>query len=286
MKVIKSYRALKLSILFILVQFVSVYGEEISPFVLMTIPKSGSHLTIKALYHMTGGTPVWHTRFPSLFCISPKDGFLYTHLVISKDLEEDYLYLHNLKRILNIRDLRDVCVSMVGHILKMPWPGMTRHEIERFKKMSFDEQLMFVIQYNYEIQPNDPIALQVSLIKIAEQAVAYFYNRNILVCKYENLVGEEGAGSLNNQIEELRKIAYYLNIPELSEESLFSIAKSLYGDEADVFTQKGFEHYKSTFARGQIGSWKKVFKEAHKEAFKKTLGRALIELGYEQGFDW
>lgn len=265
---------------------VGLNGKEASPFVLMTIPKSGSHLVIKALHYMTGGVPVWHTRFPSLFCIPTKDGFLYTHLVISKDLEEDYLYLPKLKRIINIRDLRDVCISMVGHILKMPWPGMTKDQIENFKKMSFDDQLMFVIQYNYEIQPNDPIALQVSLKKIAEQAVTYCNNKKILVCRYENLVGVEGGGSARDQFDELRKITDYLDIRDFSDDDLWGIATRLYGNQIDVFKQKGFEHYESTFRRGRIGAWKEMFKEEHKDAFKKTLGQALIDLGYEKDFNW
>lgn len=261
-------------------------GKETSPFVLLTIPKSGSHLTIKALHHLTGGVPVWHTRFPSLSYISPKDGFLYTHLVIPKSLEEDYACLPNLKKIFNIRDLRDVAVSMVGHILQMPWPGMTEDEIESFREMSFDDQLLFVIEYDYEVKPNDPIALQVSLRKIAEQSVEYYNRKDVLVCRYENLVGPQGGGASSTQIEELRKIADYLNIPNVSDENLYHIGLCLYGNQMDVFKKKGFEHYASTFRQGKIGSWKKNFKKDHKEAFKKVFGQALIDLGYEKDLNW
>src|SRR5260370_636951 len=60
------------------------------PFTLLTIPKSGSHLIIKALHLLTGGGPIWHTKFPSLYTIPVNEGFLYTHLCISPLLERDY----------------------------------------------------------------------------------------------------------------------------------------------------------------------------------------------------
>jgi hypothetical protein len=259
---------------------------ETSPFVLITIPKSGSHLTIKALYHLTGGTPVWHTRFPSLACISPKDGFLYTHLVIHKCLEEDYEALPQLKKILNIRDLRDVAISMIGHIMEMPWPGMTEDEIEEFREMPFDDQLMFVIKYDYEIKPTDPIALQVSLPKIAEQAIKFYQKPDVLVCRYENLVGAQGGGTSSAQVEELRKMASHLSIVNVSDDDLFHIGLCIYGNHMDVFKNKGFEHYASTFRKGKTGGWKRVFKAEHKEAFKERFGQALIDLGYEQDLNW
>lgn len=286
MRVTRSCILLKTIVLFILIHIGTLCGNQCSPFVLLTIPKSGSHLTIKALHYLTGGTPVWHTRFPSLFCIAPKDGFLYTHFVISKSLEEDYSYLPNLKKIINIRDLRDVAVSMVGHILQMPWPGMTEEEVEDFRDMSFDEQLLFVIQYKYEIKPNDPIALQVSLIKITEQALEYIHKKDVLVCRYEDLVGQQGGGSSTKQIGLLSKIVQYLDMAHRSEEELFNISLCLYGNHQDVFKKKGFEHYQSTFREGKIGSWEKVFKEEHKDAFKKTYGQALIDLGYEKDLNW
>lgn len=154
--------------------------QQIAPFALLTIPKSGSHLTIKALHFMTGGVAVWHTRFPSVYCVPARDGFLYTHLCLSPELEEDYSYLPSLKKIINVRDLRDVSISMVRQIIKGSWPGMTAAQRTAFKNMSFDEQLLFVINYDYEVDEVAQVApnsLQVSLLKVAEQAVRFCNNK-------------------------------------------------------------------------------------------------------------
>src|SRR5579872_611870 len=131
-------------------------NDSISPFTLLTVPKSGSHLIIKALYLMTGGGPIWHTKFPSLYTIPIEEGFLYTHLCISPLLEGDYAQLPELKKIINVRDLRDVCISIIQQIRKGPWPGMTAHQRDAFLELPFDEQLHFVIDFDYDTQEVAP----------------------------------------------------------------------------------------------------------------------------------
>ncbi len=172
-------------------------GAEISPFALVTIPKSGSHMVIKALHSLTGGVPVWHTNFPSVYCIPPEEGFLYTHLCLSPQLEKNYMELRKLKKIINVRDLRDVCISIVRQIGRNAWPGMSHETRMAFKKLPFDEQLLFVMNYEYDVEEVAgfaPDSLQVSIRKVAEQAVRYSNDPKFLVCKYEDLVGEEGGG--------------------------------------------------------------------------------------------
>lgn len=258
---------------------------EVAPFVLVTIPKSGSHLIIKALYFMTGGVPLWHTRFLAGRYIPASEGFLYTHFCVSPALERDYSRNPRLKKIVNIRDLRDVCISMISQILKGTWPGLSAEAMRAFKKMSFDEQLLFVINHDYELDKLSPNALQVSIAKVAEQAVRYCNDRNILTCKFENLVGAEGGGTREDQIKELKRIADYLNIPA-SEDSLWKISMQLHGVTFDPFGKQGFKNFKSTFHSGKIGKWKTAFREEHKSAFKQKLGEALIALGYEKDDTW
>ncbi len=260
-------------------------NESIEPFTLLTIPKSGSHLTIKALHFMTGGVPIWHTKFPSAFYISPKKGFLYTHLCISPGLEDDYAHLPKLKKIINVRDLRDVAISMVHQILANFWPGMSYEEREAFKKASFDEQLLWVINYDYEVQDKEPGTLQVSLTKIGEQIRRYCQDPRNLICKYENLAGKEAGGSEELQIEELYRIANYLKIPT-SDIDLAQIASQLYGNENNPFQKGTFKKFKSTFRKGSIGAWETLFTEEHKAAFKEKHQKTLEILGYEQDANW
>lgn len=265
-----------------------VIGDPLPPFALLTVPKSGSHLAMKALHFLTGGVPVWHTSFPSLYPIPSDEGFLYTHLCISPQLEDDYEHLPQLRKIINIRDLRDVCVSIVHQIRKAPWPGMTGAEREYFKSLSFDEQLLFVINYQYtlkEIALRAPNSLQVSVARLAEQAVRLSQDPRNLICRYEKMVGPLGGGTEEMQIEELRNIATFLGL-NLSRRELARIADQLYGNEVNPFGKGGIEGYRSTFNRGQIGAWQDVFQEEHKAAFKENFGYALILLGYETDHNW
>ena len=258
------------------------------PFVLITIPKAGSHLMIKALHFLTGTPAIWHTQFPSFWCIPPDRGFLYTHFCLTEQLEQNYRCLPELQKIIAIRDLRDVAVSMVGQIKKNNWPGMSHALREYFLSLPFDEQLLFVINYEYdvhEVASVAPNSSQVSLTKIAEQAIAYAKNPSHLVVRYEDLVGPEGGGTFEAQLQALRSIAEFIQLP-YSDEDLEMIACRLYGDKEDPFGRSGFNNFRSTFSRGQIGTWREVFTEEHKAAFKQRIGFALIALGYEQDEDW
>lgn len=261
---------------------------EQEPFVLMTVPKSGSHMIIKALHFLTGAVPVWHTHFPSRYYVPPKEGFLYTHLCISEMLEDNYASLPRLKKIINIRDLRDVCVSMVYHIRKGLWPGMTAEMRKEFKSWPFDRQLLFVIQYDYDVQEVAafaPNSLQISMGKIAEQVKKFSEDPSCLLCRYEDLVGPMGGGTQESQLEELKRIAKYLKL-NVEESTLVEVGERLYGDDTDPFGKGELTHFRSTFKTGKIGKWKDVFTEEHKKAFKERLGDALIALGYEEDQNW
>lgn len=262
--------------------------SEMVPFTLITVPKSGSHMIIKALHLMTGSSPVWHTHFPSFWCIPPDQGFLYTHFCLTEQLEQNYRDLPQLKRIIAIRDLRDVAVSIVGQIQKTPWPGMTQTQRDAFNRLTFDEQLLFVIEYEYdvyEVAETAPNSNQASLIRVAEQALEYALDPNHLVVRYEDLVGPNGGGDLDLQMKALASIAEFIRV-DLSEQQLFDIAGQLYGNQVNPFGKAALKNYRSTFSKGKIGAWKDVFKEEHKIAFKKKIGHLLIDLGYENDNNW
>lgn len=263
--------------------------NSLKPFALITMPKSGTHMLIKAVHLMTGGVPIWHQSIPAPPRIPPKEGFLFTHFCLSPQLEEEYAQLPKLKKILLIRDLRDICLSIINHIKKgSPWPGIDDNLKAAFLQASFDEQLLFVINYENDlasVASDDPEALQVSIQKVAEQAVRLAQNPHHLVCHYEKLVGIQGGGSKIAQIQELIRIANYIGF-KTSKKNIQAIAIQLYGDEYNPFGQNGFKNYQSTFQSGKIGAWKTAFKQEHKDAFKAKLGHFLIALGYEEDNNW
>jgi len=249
------------------------------PFILITVPKGGSHLMIKTLHFLTGKVPLWHEG--SLPQKIENSHFLYTHFCIDPSLEAKHNRLEKLKRIVVVRDLRDVAISMVYHVRKNVWPAMTESMRAAFKKKNFSEQLLFMIEFDYERKE----ALQVSLTKVAQQAAAYSKRDDVLLVRYEDLVGSLGGGSREMQLETLKKISRFLEI-EIREEKLQDIAEHLYGNEVDPFKKEGFKGFASTYRSGKIGQWKEVFEPLHKAAFKKRAGNALIALGYEEGEEW
>jgi hypothetical protein len=234
---------------------------------------------------MTAFTPQWHTNPPEVEKWIGESRFPYTHCCLSPSLL-DFYSRSSIKQIIGIRDLRDVCVSIVYQIRKGIWPGFTHNPQNRqqFEKLSFDEQLLFVIRQEYEVHPPD-IQLQLGIQKVAIQAVQLIQNPAALICRFEDLVGPHGGGSEQAQKDLLRKIGLHIGL-FLSPEQINALCSSLYGNEKNPFGQGNFSDYQSTFREGHIGSWKTVFKEIHKQVFKERLGEALIALGYETDNSW
>ena len=273
----------------------SLYGKEITPFALITIPKSGTHLMISSLYYMMGAIPHWQEGlnsdfkeyYDSLWKYPNKYSFLCSHFCLSHTFE-NLCDTIKLKKIVCIRDLRDVCVSMVYHIIKNGWPGLNSSYPKAwnsFRQLSFDEQLLFVINYEYEPSTVGE-KWQFSISQVARQAIQYCKEPDVLVCPYESLVGEKGGGTQKAQLRTLARINQFLNLA-LSENELIEISSKIYGDAYAPFGKKeGFTSLKSTYRNAKIGSWKEAFKEEHKAAFKKKLGGALIALGYEKDNHW
>ena len=263
----------------------SYRNRSIEPFALFTVPISGSHLLIKTLFYMTGFSPHWHTDPPNSSQLFRESHFPYTHCCLSPQLL-NYYARSPIKQIVGIRDLRDVAVSILYQIRKGAWPQFTRDlkKREEFKKLSFDEQLLFVIEQEYEIDPPQ-ILLQLGIARVAKQVTQLIRNPSILVCRFVDLIGFQGGGSEEAQKELIRKIGLHIGLYLMPSE-IDDLSGKLFGNKENPFGKDDFADYQSTFREGKIGSWKSSFKEIHKAAFKKRLGQALIVLGYEQDDKW
>ncbi len=100
----------------------------------------------------------------------------------------------------------------------------------------------------------------------------------VVVCRFEDLVGPLGGGTLEQQYEQILAITNAFNI-ELSQDKLNFLAENVY---ASAITSD----FNTVFRRGQIGSWKESFTEENKKICKETMGKALIQLGYEKDYEW
>ena len=74
-------------------------------------------------------------------------------------------------------------------------------------------------------------------------------------------------------MKEIRRVAHHLGI-KVSDDEVERIGGCLFDSQAP------------TFRKGGIGDWKDIFGWHHKLAFKASAGDLLIQLGYEQDFEW
>ncbi len=162
-------------------------------------------------------------------------------------------------KIIQIRDLRDVCVSCAF---------FQAIEIEKeIGPCCFADKLLYIISLE-----NKPANLVLRLKKYAQLAAEWIRDPLTIVCRFEDLIGEKGGGSLVSQKEQIRTIAASLNI-DLEDSRLNWIINNLFGVESGP-------SFQSTFREGKIGSWRNYFNEEHKKAFVKHFGEIQLNLGY------
>lgn len=97
---------------------------------------------------------------------------------------------------------------------------------------------------------------------------------NVLFIRFEDLVGAQGGGSEQAQLQTLHDIATFCGKSFTSNE-LESIATALWGDTV-------------TFREGsdKVGAWKQLYNAQHLAAFKLHWQQLLVELNYEQDINW
>ncbi|NGX36801.1 MAG: hypothetical protein K1000chlam1_01654 [Candidatus Anoxychlamydiales bacterium] len=245
-----------------------VTNEERPDFLVLTIPKSGTYLFDK-LMKMILLEYQKETHITKKYLLQHCNGITANE------------FLNNRKKIITIRDMRDVCISLTLNFRKgfsdpngrIDFPQHYAAPYSYYYKwaseLSLNIQLLNIIDGNL-LKPLDHCKVQ------SEAAKEWMKTPNTYVCRFENLIGEEGGGSKDLQIKEIKQILKFLNI-NLSKDVIIYIAKNLYGN--NIFKSK-------TFRRGEIGYWKEYFTEEHKQLFKEKLGKYLILWGYEKDNNW
>lgn len=170
-----------------------------------------------------------------------------------------------------LRDPRDQAVSFINFAQKSMkvWPAL--------RSMPFEDALTSWITDAKYIKGtgrfNDPIMDEFgSIASFFEHYLPWIDHPNFYTVRFENLVGAQGGGDNELQKQEIENIAAHLGI-KLSDETLQRTLDNLFGKSR-------------TFRKGQIGGWKEVFTEEHKEIFKEMAGDLLIYLGYEKDYNW
>lgn len=241
--------------------------DSVAPFALISVTKSGTHLATHLLTQLTGYPANNH----GLQKLANQKQFSWYHPNLPPHVYNK-LFVKNkkIKKILLVRDLRDVLVSYSNMIQQSgPVQGdITEQEREEVLGLPNDaEKLKWILNHEYQYQTADLWGFYLpNQCKTMSKALK---EKNVLLVKFENLVGSKGGGSDELQFQEVKKIAQFINAPvHTDDERLKEIATSLFGQNS------------KTFSKGQIGSWEDFFDEEVTQLFNKKL------LSYQKEFDY
>ncbi|NGX56908.1 MAG: hypothetical protein K1060chlam5_01161 [Candidatus Anoxychlamydiales bacterium] len=234
------------------------------PYFYRALPKSGTHLIMKTLYLLTG-----KAHYVAHFT-------KYVNTV-------DYLIeIHPSERtIIHIRDLRDFFVSHMENIDRGVYNVIYKgggfhkpvdtcwHIYANWLILSVEEKLTALITLQDELLPYPADCIRHNIITADD----LMNRKDVLVTKFENLIGEKGGGTRELQKNEIIKIANFIDV-KVTDEKIESICDNLWGLSDD-------QRYNRTFNIGEIGRWKEYFTEKNIVEFKDKWSSYLIKWGYE-----
>ena len=270
----------------------------LSPFLLNSVPKSGTNLLSKAIAlfpgtkekHISFLPPDVRRRYGALSEQEPlvsigvgADRWL-GRTAVQQYLHQlergDYLRGHvphspemvtlldasEMKSVLILRDPRDVVISHVNYVVQNP-----RHRLrDKYMPLSEAERIMLTIRGFPQSEPDGPLLLSIG--DRFRLFSGWLNEPTTYVTYFEKLVGPQGGGTAEAQRTELERIARHLGIWH-SEKQLLTVAEQLFGGT-------------NTFRKGTVGGWQTHFHDQHRQAFKDVAGQLLLDLGYEEDSEW
>lgn len=173
------------------------------------------------------------------------------------------------------RDLRDVLVSAAHYIGSMDKAHVGYHVM---RDLSIDERIGYMLGEETQKGNTDNFRARetssgLSFPDEVRSFLMWLDRSDVLMVKYENLIGPDGGGSRELQLGELKKIGGFIGwTPRQAD--LDAVASRIYYRKA------------KTFRSGGQGGWKDAFTEKNKSLFKDLLGDDLVRLGYERDLNW
>jgi len=228
------------------------FCENNPEYIHLTVPKSGSHLLGKLL-----------RMFEELDKKVPSSvtGHLYHPGSPLGMYPQVKFHYKKLKKLILIRDPRDCIVSAVF------WWSKYHSNIKAWMNLTFDQKIKTSI-----LESMDP---PFQFLSDSFRMLDVYLNAGPECCivKFENLVGVNGGGSLEQQQDEIYKIADFLDI-EITPFEMDFITENLHGlRQVDMISVQ-------TFRKGIIGQWKQYFKPEHEQLFNEKFYPLLEIWGY------
>lgn len=254
-------------------KWVNRFSNGDAPRVLcVTIPKAGTHLLEralclhpvlyrKALPTVNGKNIGQWGDLSALLGRLSSGQIIMSHLHFTNERLKS-IRDHDVKTIFLIRDPRDIVVSESYYVLRKT--DHPNHAIYA-QQDTFSDCISLSIRGH-----EDPRVLSIGeILRLFE---GWLYS-DVLVVRFEDLIGPQGNGRRDKQHQVLRSIFEYLG---------FTV------DSGTVKTLalKTFSNKSPTFNNGKGGRWRKYFTPEITEQFKETVGDALVRYGYESDSDW
>jgi len=264
----------------LLVLIFSVFCSASAKIFYTTPVKTGTHMTGKALGAITGlhnsftGVRVNNMHFEGadykevfnrINKMRPRH-FMHGHVNYSSELES-LLVNNHIVRILVLRDPRDQVVSFAHMLLKDQKMGTSRPALIG---MDLDQVMMSLITESriYDIWWRNIHSID----EYFRSYLSWMNTPGMLVIRFEELVGSKGGGDDVVQFATMKALSQHVG-RNLSDQRIHTICKNLFGGTW-------------SFRSGQIGSWRKYFKQEHVDAFKQVAQPLLEELNYEVDSNW
>jgi hypothetical protein len=251
-------------------------GEKI---LITSIPKSGTHMLEKMFveflnYEKFGDGINRLYSINSEGCFSetkkrlswlPRSAFISSHMFFDDELYQA-ITNKNIKVILSVRDPRDLVLSAANYIKEEAHPYSPH-----FRDLSLEKVINHVIMgvngplYMHKPKkPKSPVFknynhnLQGGIFETCQRFLRWEGVGQALRINFEDLVGSKGGSCDEKQKETILRIAEFCSV-QLLDTDLDNIKNNLFGGS-------------STFRKGKIGSWKKVFTDENIKIFKEYSG--------------
>ena len=220
-------------------------------FILISVPKSGTTFLKEILAKATG----LQSTFPSTISTDNCFGVCHTrHYMLPYE-----------KYILLVRDPRDILLSYSSYLTKQIKGEQnyndSLHEPFHFLSLNETEKIQFLLQFDNQFE------LKYDFMRLEEHLYNSTNNPNVLVLRYEDIIGPKGGGSLKSQRRSFATLIDYLRLDTNVDHMIF-LAEQIYGKTW-------------TFNKGKQKAWKKAFsRELHQQILESPYGKLLEPLGY------
>ena len=235
--------------------------------VLNSLPKSGTHLLESLFFQLPLMRHCGHKTLrietqspikPKLQLISSlkKGQFMLAHMQFHKSIIRT-ANDNEVKIVCLIRDPRDVLMSHLNYIENMDVTQKSHNFIALYN--SRIDKLNAMIEGKKGVLEPFPVVL--------DKFHLWINQPEILCVKFEHLIGPNGGGDKQDQINTVKKICDFISI-EMKASELEKICKNIYSVKS------------STFNKGKTGNWKNVLNEEEKKWLNNILFQQLNNFGF------